>query len=320
MRARYWFASGLATGSVFVWAMRQNPRRPQRYRLELSPGSEPPGSEQGTVQFIGTATTLIRYGGLTILTDPNFLHRGERAHIGYGMHATRLTDPAIEFENLPPFDFVVLSHLHGDHFDKFVQEKLAKSTPILTTASAARSLRRRGFTRLYGMRTWDAVDVRKGPSSVRITAMPGTHGPALVSALFPDVMGSMLEFRNAAHDGEYRMYVTGDTLVFDRLREIRRRWPKIDLALLHLGGARVMGVLATMDAEQGIDALRIVQPDLAIPVHYDDYDLFRSPLEDFRRAVDGAGLNAKVAYLQRGEIYTFAPRGMRQTVGQQPLT
>jgi L-ascorbate metabolism protein UlaG (beta-lactamase superfamily) len=313
MKNRYWIASGVAAGSAFVWAMRQTPRRPRRFRLEIAPGVEPYGSGQGTVQFIGTATTLIRHGGLTILTDPNFLHRGEQVHIGYGIHSTRLTDPAIEFDDLPEFDFVLLSHLHEDHFDKFVQENLPKHTPILTTASAARTLQRRGFTRLYGLRTWDRVEVRKGPVSLRITAMPGTHGPLLVSALLPDVMGSMLEFRNAADGGEYRMYISG-TLVFNRLHEIRRQCANIDLALLHLGGARVLGVLVTMDAEQAVQALRIVQPDLAIPIHYNDYDVFHSPIDHFRRAVEEAGLQGKVKYLQRGEIYSFTPRGMRQSV------
>ena len=33
----------------------------------------------GTLTFLGTATTLLSYGGFTVLTDPNFLHRGERA-------------------------------------------------------------------------------------------------------------------------------------------------------------------------------------------------------------------------------------------------
>jgi L-ascorbate metabolism protein UlaG (beta-lactamase superfamily) len=320
MKNRYWVASGIAAGSAFVWAMRQTPRRSRPFRLEIPPGVEPAGYGQGTVQFIGTATTLIRYGGLTILTDPNFLHRGEQVHIGYGMHATRLTDPAIEFDDLPDLDFVLLSHLHEDHFDKFVQERLAKHTPILTAASAARSLRRMGFTRLYGLRTWDKVEVRKGPVSLRITAVPGTHGPTLFSALLPDVMGSMLEFRNTADGGDYRLYISGDTLVFDRLHEIRTHCPNIDLALLHLGGARVLGVLVTMDAEQGVQALRIVQPDLAIPVHYNDYDIYRSPIEDFRKAAERAGLRDKVKYLQRGEIYSFTPKGMRQTVGEHPLT
>jgi hypothetical protein len=35
------------------------------------------------LEFIGTATTVPRIGPFTILTDPNFLHRGERAYLGY---------------------------------------------------------------------------------------------------------------------------------------------------------------------------------------------------------------------------------------------
>src|SRR5687767_4755999 len=35
----------------------------------------------GSLLFIGTATTLIRYGGFTILTDPTFLHKGETVGI-----------------------------------------------------------------------------------------------------------------------------------------------------------------------------------------------------------------------------------------------
>ena len=33
------------------------------------------------LHFLGTATVLLRYGDLVLLTDPNFLHRGERAHL-----------------------------------------------------------------------------------------------------------------------------------------------------------------------------------------------------------------------------------------------
>jgi glyoxylase-like metal-dependent hydrolase (beta-lactamase superfamily II) len=99
----------------------------------------------GTVQFIGTATVLIRYQGFTILTDPNFLHKGDHVHLGYGLTAERLTNPAIELDKLPPIDLVVLSHMHEDHFDKLVQEKLAKDTPIVTTKEAAASLEKLGF-------------------------------------------------------------------------------------------------------------------------------------------------------------------------------
>src|ERR1051326_5718517 len=58
--------------------------------------------EHGSLYFIGTATALFRYAGFTILTDPNFLHKGEKAHIGYGLSTKRVTEPAINMDQLPP--------------------------------------------------------------------------------------------------------------------------------------------------------------------------------------------------------------------------
>jgi len=40
---------------------------------------------------------------------------------------------------------------------------------------------------------------------------------------------------------------------------------------------------------------------VAVPIHYDDYDVFKSPLEDFKREVRAAGLEGKVRYVARGE-------------------
>jgi L-ascorbate metabolism protein UlaG (beta-lactamase superfamily) len=288
---------------------RSTPVRPRAHMLDLEPSAEFPGPETGSVQFIGTATTLIRYGGLTILTDPNFLHRGDRIHIGYGLHATRLTDPEREFEDLPSIDFVLLSHLHEAHFDKLVERRLDPHTPILTTASAARTLARRGFSNTYALRTWDHVNVRKGPVSLRVTAMPARHAVPPLSAAVPDVMGSMLEFRHDPDGRQYRIYISGDTLVFRDLFEIPRRYPRVDLALLHLGGARVLGALVTMNAAQAIRALRIIRPAAAIPVHYNDYDLFREPVEEFLREAEREGWRDRVRYLRRGETHSFVPGG-----------
>jgi L-ascorbate metabolism protein UlaG (beta-lactamase superfamily) len=309
MKARHWIVSALALAGATVWIMRKRaPAHPRAHLLDLPPADDVPSSDMGSVQFIGTATTLIRYQGLTILTDPNFLHRGDHVHLGYGLHSTRLTNPAIDFDDLPPIDFVLLSHLHEDHFDRLVEERLPKHTPILTTCSAARTLRRRGFTSTYALRVWDYVTVRKGHVALRVTSMPGTHGPLIVAAALPDVMGSMLDFRNERDGRVYRMYISGDTLVHDDLHEIPRRCKNIDLALLHLGGTRVLGILVTMDAEQGVECLRIIRPEVAIPIHYNDYDVFKDPLENFVHAVERAGLQSKVRYLYHGESYSFAPR------------
>ena len=228
--------------------------------LILPARGEETGFERGSVFFVGTATVIIRYGGFTILTDPNFLHAGDHVHLGYGLRSRRLTNPAVEIEDLPPLDLVVLSHLHGDHFDRVAEAKLDKTLPIVTTPHAARYLEGKGFRPLEGLRTWESITVRKGDARLRVTAMPGTHAPGPMRKVLPPVMGSMLEFAEAEGATRLRLYISGDTLVHNRLREIPRRYPEIDLALLHLGGTRVLGILVTMDAEQGVEALRIIDP------------------------------------------------------------
>jgi L-ascorbate metabolism protein UlaG (beta-lactamase superfamily) len=262
----------------------------------------------GTVQFIGTATVLIRYQGFTILTDPNFLHKGDHVHLGYGITSERLTNPALNLEQLPPIDLVVLSHMHEDHFDKLVQEKLDKTIPIVTTKEAAEKLKGIGFQRTYGLGTWDRIDVEKGEARLRITAAPGRHGKAGMQALLPSVMGSVLDFGSNPAAPGYRMYISGDTLVYDDLKTIPQRFPGVDLALLHLGGTRILGVFkVTMDGKDGVQLMQIIQPKKAIPIHYDDYDVFKSPLSDFAREVKAAGLDQQVVYLAHGETYTFTP-------------
>lgn len=103
----------------------------------------------GSIRFIGNATVLIRYQGITILTDPNFLHKGDHVHLGYGLRSQRLTNPALALSQLPPIDLVVLSHLHEDHFDQLVQKELNRDTLIVTTREAGGNLQRMGFRRPY---------------------------------------------------------------------------------------------------------------------------------------------------------------------------
>jgi L-ascorbate metabolism protein UlaG (beta-lactamase superfamily) len=278
---------------------------PARYSMELSSSGEQ--ADAGSVQFIGTATLIIRQLGLTILTDPNFLHKGDKIHIGYGLTSTRLTDPAIELSALPPIDVIVLSHFHEDHFDRMVQKGLDKNIPIITTVDAASKLRELGFNKVYAMDTWDAMQLNKGKAHLRITAMPGRHGSLMTAKALPQVMGAVLDFTSSAsRDTSYRIYISGDTLVYGDIEEIPRRYPGIDLALLHLGGTRVLGMVkVTMDGADGVRMMQIIAPDHAIPIHYNDYDVFKSPLSDFEKAVNEAGLSEKVSYLKPGESFRF---------------
>lgn len=283
------------------------PSTADNYTLTLPPGPAPAqDSGAGTIQFVGTATVLIHYQGLTILTDPNFLRRGELVHLGYGLTSARLTEPAFDLDALPPIDLVILSHLHEDHFDRLVQEKLRHDVPIVTTLESAERLEQLGFTQRYGLSRWDSLTVRKGEARLRITAMPARHGGPATAVLMPTVMGSMLDFAEGPAGAAYRIYISGDTLFFDDIAQIPLRFPDIDLALLHLGGMRLFGmVTASLDGSDGVQMLRTIAPQRAIPLHYNDYGVYKSPLSDFERAVREAGLQDKVIYLGRGDTYGF---------------
>jgi L-ascorbate metabolism protein UlaG (beta-lactamase superfamily) len=170
-------------------------------------------SREGDITFIGTATVLVRLGSFCFLTDPNFLHAGQRAPLGYGLHSTRRTDPALELDDLPPLDFVLLSHHHGDHFDPEVAEQLPKGTLIVTEPGSARKLARQGFRRVVALETWQSTMFASGAAGLRVTAVPGRHAPAPLRWVLPRVMGSVLDY---AIEGTpaYPIYVTGDTLLF----------------------------------------------------------------------------------------------------------
>jgi len=267
-------------------------------------GSRPDFGD-GSIFFVGTATVIIRYAGFTILTDPNFLHSGDHVHLGYGMTSKRRTDPAIDIDQLPPLDLCVLSHMHGDHFDRIAETRLDKNLPIISTRHAAASLKSKGFKAPHGLEMWETFTVKKGDARLRITSMPGKHAPGLLQLALPPVMGSMLEFQTAEGETTLRLYITGDTLVHEHLREIPRRYPSIDIALLHLGGTRILGVMLTMDARQGVEAIKIIKPRTAIPIHYNDYTVFKSPLRDFQKAVVRAGLEKRIVYLSHGQTYKF---------------
>ncbi|MBE9158084.1 MBL fold metallo-hydrolase [Nodosilinea sp. LEGE 06152] len=274
-------------------------------QLVLPDCGQTPNFQTGSIFFVGNATTIIRYGGFTILTDPNFLHQGEHVHLGYGLRSARRTNPAVELEDLPPIDFVALSHMHEDHFDRVVEQKLDKELPIITTHEAARKLAQKGFRAAYGLQHWEKRTLVKGSAHLQLTAMPGRHGPPFLASLLPCVNGSLLEFQLPDDRPPFRLYISGDTLMHQPLEEIPKRYPDIDLALIHLGGTKILGVLLTMDAEQGIQAIQLIAPRVAIPIHFNDYTIMKSPLSDFVRAAEAARLKTQIQVLEHGDEYTF---------------
>jgi L-ascorbate metabolism protein UlaG (beta-lactamase superfamily) len=261
-----------------------------------------------TMTFSGTATMLLRIGRFTLLTDPNFLHRGQRARLGYGLRAKRLTEPALQPTQLPALDGILLSHMHGDHWDRIATRSLPKETPVVTTPEGAKCLADRGFTGTADLRPWQTHEFTRGTDTLRITSVPGVHGPGPLAQLLPQVMGSVIELIRggvAGPDVAWRGYISGDTLYRPFLGEVLERCGPLDVLIPHLGGTKALGVTVTMDAQQGADLVELLKPPVTVPIHYDDYDRFKSPLGDFVAEVGRRELPGELRTVQRGDTISL---------------
>jgi L-ascorbate metabolism protein UlaG (beta-lactamase superfamily) len=271
-----------------------------------------------TLTFGGNATMLLRIGAFTLLTDPNFLHRGQKAYLGYGLRAKRLTEPALQPTQLPALDGILLSHMHGDHWDRIATKSLPKETPVVTTPEAAKCLSERGFTGTADLQAWQTHEFTRGADTLRITSVPGVHGPGPLARALPQVMGSVVELVRGGTTGSddvsrsevsWRGYISGDTLYRPFLGEVLERCGPLDVLIPHLGGTRALGLTVTMDGRQGADLVELLKPPVTVPVHYDDYDRFKSPLGDFVSEVARRRLPGELRPVQRGE--TISLRGQR---------
>ncbi|KAL7907473.1 Metallo-hydrolase/oxidoreductase [Trichoderma velutinum] len=320
------------------------------------------GKEDASIFFIGTATTVLEWSGFRILTDPNFLHAGDHVHLGPGVTSQRKTNPAVELEKLPQMDCILLSHYHEDHFDRLVEDSINRDFPIITTPHAKACLtsvsKSEPFRAIHSLDVFESIllecptSIQTNPANgnsatsvIRVTGMPGKHVPPGPLSVINDILGAvpptngwLLELgwitANRDHhfdqnpDKElktgYRIYISGDTLFVDELKEIPKRLNgrRIDLMLVHLGGTTIPGasaplVMVTMDAKQGIQLIHLIDPDITIPIHFDDYDIFLSPLSEFKDKVEQEGLRERVVYLERGDQYRFTVKDSYHDSDQQ---
>ncbi|MEZ0243248.1 MAG: MBL fold metallo-hydrolase [Sphingomonas sp.] len=83
------------------------------------------------VTWVGHATLLVQADGMNILTDPVW----SKSAGPFGFGPTRVAEPGIRFEDLPPIDIVLVSHNHYDHMDLATLKKLwDRDHPLIVTS------------------------------------------------------------------------------------------------------------------------------------------------------------------------------------------
>jgi L-ascorbate metabolism protein UlaG (beta-lactamase superfamily) len=204
------------------------------------------GTSTDRIVFVGHSTVLIELDGVGLLTDP--LLRRRVAHL------RRQTGP-VEMGVADAADAVLISHLHCDHLDIASLRLLGSDTPLLVPAGAGAWLRRRHFERVTELSVGDVADV----DAVTVTAVPARHdGRRHPGGLRAETVGYVVRGRRS-------IYFAGDTELFEQMAELS---PELDVALLPVAGWGSRLGAGHMDPHDAARAVRLLNPRLAIPIHW----------------------------------------------------
>lgn len=242
-----------------------------------------------SLTWLGHSTVLLEAAGARVLTDPLLRPRV--------LHLRRVAPPAGALDG--ELDAVLISHVHYDHLDLGSLRRL-RVKRFVVPRGAARLLARRGLNPVVELGEGDELPL----NGVTVQATHAAH-PARRWVGASASVGYVV----AAPE---RVYFAGDTDLFDGMR----RLAPLDVALLPVAGWGPRVGPGHLDPRQAAEALRLLQPRVAIPIHWGTYlrmgmrrdrDGLREPAERFERLAGELAPEVSVRILEPGE--TLVPSG-----------
>lgn len=258
------------------------------------------------VTLVGHATVLLQVGGLNILTDPMWSNcAGPASWLG----AKRKRPPAIDFDELPPIDVVLVSHSHYDHLDRPTLKALQRRDAplVLTGLNVGKAI---PCDNIVELDWWQRYSL--GGDRV-ITYVPAEHA----SARGPFDRNARLWGGFVVQTPEACIYFAGDSGYGAHFTAIRELFTRFDLALLPIGAYLPRWFMATvhMNPNEAVMAAETLQAQVTLPIHYGTFRLadddFHEPLRvlhdvlaarriddlDFRVAEFGAAVDIPTPFI-----------------------
>ncbi|MGZ4249627.1 MAG: MBL fold metallo-hydrolase, partial [Solirubrobacteraceae bacterium] len=237
------------------------------------------------ITWLGHATVLLELDGVRLLTDP-VLGR----HVG---PLVRVGGEPVAAPQLGRIDSVLLSHLHADHADLGSLRRLG--APVIAPNGAGEWLRGAGVEDVRELASGDSVTV----GGFHVVATPALHDDRRQPfGTRADPMGFVVR-------GSLGVYFAGDTDLFDGMAELRGI---VDVALLPVWGWGPSVGEGHLDPRRAAQAVAMIEPKLAIPIHWGTFALpwarggdADRPAREFAELVAELAPSVSVRVLRPGE-------------------
>jgi L-ascorbate metabolism protein UlaG (beta-lactamase superfamily) len=200
--------------------------------------------------FLGHSTVTIDLDGVRIVTDPV-----TRSRVG----PLRRVEPVPGRERLTDIDAVLISHLHWDHLDVPSLRDLGRGVPLFVPAGSGAWMQAAGFHDVHEL----GVGESAGIGGVVVRAVPAVHSgyrPPFGPTAPP--LGFIIA-------GTRTVYFAGDTDLFAGMADFGKA---VDVALIPVWGwGPTLGRGLHLDPSKAADALRLIRPRVAVPIHWGTY-------------------------------------------------
>jgi L-ascorbate metabolism protein UlaG (beta-lactamase superfamily) len=234
--------------------------------------------------WLGHSTVVVDLDGTRLLTDPVLRRRV--------WHLRREASP-----EPGPVDGILVSHTHFDHLDRASLRRFDRSLPVLAPRGVGKLLRGWGFRQVTELTAGEELEL--GGLAIRATHAEheSSRGPLSQASAS---LGYVLE-------GSTSVYFAGDTDLFDGMAELG----PVDVALLPVSGWGPRLPAGHLDPRGAAEALRLLRPRIAVPVHW---GTFRTPFaarpddgpaQEFARAAAELAPEVEVRVLAIGETLAF---------------
>jgi L-ascorbate metabolism protein UlaG (beta-lactamase superfamily) len=250
--------------------------------------------------FIGHSGFFVQLGGKNLVIDPNFAR--------WLVVLKRQRRPGMKIKDLPPIDYVLVTHAHLDHLHKRSLRAIARLTrrkrgvaPKIIVPHNVRDLVfDLGFEEVIELKWWQ--EHRDGKLSV--THTPSRHWGARMLRDYHRGYGGYV-----IRGGKHSLYHAGDTAYFEGFREIGERL-RPEIALLPIGAYSPPSFRNVHTSpEDAVRAFRDMGAEYMVPMHYGTFRLSHEPMDEPLRllAKESAaqGVAEKVVVLEEGVTRFF---------------